>query len=257
MAMTKRDTVNWPWFILGCFLLLFAMVAFFWAFALGTLTPDRRMLLMWILPLASGFACGCFTGALTVSGTVEKLSIGAAGGFAVWLLTYYLLPKSAKDLSQETPASVSAQEFLDKMRDNAPKLRSQLEKAGKDVKPDDQEAFKDLKKQMDAQLDAWEDAAKKSQVTRAHDASKEVLKLLTSDSTKKIIGGETAANMQNLCSKRIELSPSSGGGKRPYIWLNKQDGTRLIWDEKANKEMQNAGSHDKELMKLFKEEGHL
>src|SRR5205823_10265595 len=59
---------SWPWFILGCFLLLVAVVAFFWGFALGELTPARRFLLMWILPLASAFACGCFSGAMSASG---------------------------------------------------------------------------------------------------------------------------------------------------------------------------------------------
>jgi len=83
---------SWPWFILGCFLLLVAVVAFFWGFALGELTPARRFLLMWILPLASAFACGCFSGAMSASGPLGTLTIAATGGFAVWLLSYFLLP---------------------------------------------------------------------------------------------------------------------------------------------------------------------
>jgi hypothetical protein len=48
---------------------------------------------MWLLPLASGFACGCFAGPLRLSGPISSLAIAATGGFAVWLLSYYLLPK--------------------------------------------------------------------------------------------------------------------------------------------------------------------
>ena len=83
--MSNNDRpFSWPWFILGCFLLLAAFVAFFWSFALGELTHDRRMLLMWILPLASGFACGCFSGSVSTSGKVG-LAVTATGGFAVWI----------------------------------------------------------------------------------------------------------------------------------------------------------------------------
>jgi len=85
--MSNNDRpFSWPWFILGCFLLLAAFVAFFWSFALGELTHDRRMLLMWILPLASGFACGCFSGSVSTSGKVG-LAVTATGGFAVLVLS--------------------------------------------------------------------------------------------------------------------------------------------------------------------------
>jgi hypothetical protein len=84
--------INWPWFILGCVLFVVAIVAFFWAFALGNLTRSQHFLLMWLLPLASGFACGCFSGSLSASGPLGNFSIAAVGGFAVWLLSYFLLP---------------------------------------------------------------------------------------------------------------------------------------------------------------------
>ncbi len=84
--------INWPWFILGCVLFVVAVVAFFWAFALGNLTRSQHFLLMWLLPLASGFACGCFSGSLSASGPVGNLTVAAVGGFAVWLLSYFLLP---------------------------------------------------------------------------------------------------------------------------------------------------------------------
>lgn len=88
-----RNTVSWPWFIVGCILLAAALVAFFWGFSLGELTESQRFLLMWILPLASGFAAGCFAGSLKATGTVGTLTVAATGGFAVWLLSFLLLPK--------------------------------------------------------------------------------------------------------------------------------------------------------------------
>jgi hypothetical protein len=87
-----QHRISWPWFIFGCILFLVAVVAFFWAFALGNLTREQHFLLMWLLPLASGFACGCFYGSLSTSGLVGGLTTAAAGGFAVWLLSFFLLP---------------------------------------------------------------------------------------------------------------------------------------------------------------------
>jgi hypothetical protein len=73
-------------------MLVAALAAFFWAFSFEYLSPSRHFLLMWLLPIASGFACGCFSGSLKVSGPVGSFLIAATGGFAVWLLSYYLLP---------------------------------------------------------------------------------------------------------------------------------------------------------------------
>ena len=88
----RRDRIEWPWFILGCVLLVSALVAFFWGFSLSNLTNDQHFLLMWLLPLTSGFACGCFAGSLKVSGPLGSLAVAATGGFAIWFLSYYLLP---------------------------------------------------------------------------------------------------------------------------------------------------------------------
>jgi hypothetical protein len=87
-----REPVNWPWFIVGLTVLAASLLVFFWAFALGDLTPARLYLLRWLLPLASGFICGCFAGSLRVSGPIGALVIGATGGFAIWLLTFFFLP---------------------------------------------------------------------------------------------------------------------------------------------------------------------
>lgn len=88
-----RNTTNWPWFIVGCVMLVAALVAFFWAFSLRDLTESQRFLLMWLLPLASGFAVGCFAGSTHATGTLGTITVAATGGFAVWLLSYFLLPK--------------------------------------------------------------------------------------------------------------------------------------------------------------------
>lgn len=101
---THDHKINWPWFILGCVLLAAALVAFFWAFSLDYLSPSRRFLLMWLLPLASGFGCGCFAGSLKVSGPLGNLAIAATGGFAVWILSHFLLPKIP-----DTPPAAAAE----------------------------------------------------------------------------------------------------------------------------------------------------
>ena len=62
--------IVWPWFIIGCVLLLVAIIAFFWGFAAKNLTSSRYSLLMWILPLSSGFAAGAFVGGLKATGPV-------------------------------------------------------------------------------------------------------------------------------------------------------------------------------------------
>jgi hypothetical protein len=87
-----RAPVNWPWFSVGLIVLAASLIVFFWAFAIGDLSPSRIFLLRWLLPLASGFICGCFAGSLRASGPLGTLVIGATGGFAVWLLTFFFLP---------------------------------------------------------------------------------------------------------------------------------------------------------------------
>jgi predicted permease len=99
----NQTEIVWPWFIIGCVLLLVAIVAFFWAFAIRNLTEGQHFLLMWILPLSSGFGVGCFAGSLKATGPVGAFTVTATGGFAVWLLSYYLLPKP----SGKAPDSIS------------------------------------------------------------------------------------------------------------------------------------------------------
>ena len=88
---TSQDHFKWAWFVFGCVFVLFALGLVAWAFYLKTLTGDQRFLLMWLLPIASGFACGCFAGGVTAKGPVGPIVVAATGGFAVWLLTYFLL----------------------------------------------------------------------------------------------------------------------------------------------------------------------
>lgn len=85
-------------FGVGVCLLGFAMALAAWGFSLGTLTPDQRNILLWALPLASGFACTAFAGGISAKaqGFWPGVAVTATGGFAVWFLTAFLLfPKAA------------------------------------------------------------------------------------------------------------------------------------------------------------------
>lgn len=66
---------------------------------------------MWLLPLSSGFAAGCFVGSLKASGPIGQLAVTATGGFAVWLLSYFLLPRpqnaAPPSVSTELPKDMS------------------------------------------------------------------------------------------------------------------------------------------------------
>lgn len=79
------------WFYLGCAMLLVAAVAFFVAFFTG-IDQSRKFLLLWLLPLVSGFCAGCFAGAMQLSGK-KILGVTAAGGFAVYIFTFFHLRK--------------------------------------------------------------------------------------------------------------------------------------------------------------------
>jgi hypothetical protein len=62
-------------------------------FSLPTLTPDQQRLLVWALPLASGFSASAFAGSLSAR-TRDWLpgsAITATGGFAVWFITFFFL----------------------------------------------------------------------------------------------------------------------------------------------------------------------
>ena len=90
------NPIDWRFFAVGVALLVFAIALATYAFIRGTLTRDQRFILLWILPLSSGFSAGAFSGSISTSGegVIPGLLISATGGFAVWLLTYFLLPKA-------------------------------------------------------------------------------------------------------------------------------------------------------------------
>lgn len=96
MAKGNRGTggISWPFFVVGLCLMVYAFYISSKAFDVGTLTSDQRFILLWILPLASGFLCGAFAG--NISAKTKKgyagWAVAATGGFAVWILSYFLLP---------------------------------------------------------------------------------------------------------------------------------------------------------------------
>jgi len=79
-------------FYLGCFLLLVAVGMGVWGFSKGDLTPDQRGILLWCLPLSSGFGSWTFAGGIIAKAKGwQGFVISATGGFAVWLLTFFFL----------------------------------------------------------------------------------------------------------------------------------------------------------------------
>jgi hypothetical protein len=57
---------EWRRFIVGLLLLLTAIGFAVWGFSKSTLSNDQRQILLWILPLASGFGTCAFAGSITV-----------------------------------------------------------------------------------------------------------------------------------------------------------------------------------------------
>ena len=98
--MTRKNRgagrISWPFFLIGVCLMAFAFYLGSRAFDVGTLTSDQRFILLWVLPLASGFLCGAFAG--NISARTKKgyagWAVAATGGFAVWILSYFLLPST-------------------------------------------------------------------------------------------------------------------------------------------------------------------
>lgn len=76
---------HWPRFLVGVFLLLIGVGFAIWGFSKTVLSPDQRQILLWILPLASGFSASAFAGSLSVKakGFWPGLVITATGGFGV------------------------------------------------------------------------------------------------------------------------------------------------------------------------------
>ena len=71
----------------------FALVVAIFGFSLGRLTEDPWRLLVWLLPLASGFAAAAFVGSVFVKARnfIPGIAVTATGGFAVWLITFFYL----------------------------------------------------------------------------------------------------------------------------------------------------------------------
>jgi hypothetical protein len=90
------QSVSWPFFIVGILMMLFAFDMANKGFQAGHLTADQRFILLWILPLASGFMCGAFAGKISTATNSPWAgwAITATGGFAVWILSFFLLPKA-------------------------------------------------------------------------------------------------------------------------------------------------------------------
>jgi hypothetical protein len=79
-------------FYLGCFLLLIAVGMAAWGFSKGDLTADQRGILLWCLPLSSGFGSWTFAGGISAKAKGwQGFVISATGGFAVWVLTFFFL----------------------------------------------------------------------------------------------------------------------------------------------------------------------
>jgi len=114
---------GWQRFLVGLMLLLVAVAFAFWGFSKNTLSYDQRQILLWILPLASGFGAGAFAGSLSVKakGMAPSLVISATSGFAVWVLSFFFLfPKS-----QQASSNSSATPLLSAMTiaSNSPNVR--------------------------------------------------------------------------------------------------------------------------------------
>lgn len=94
-GVSKRlpPPVEWRFFILGSVFLAFALLLVVWAFAIGNLSNDQRFILLWVFPIAGAFISKSFSG--KISATTKHWSYGlmvaATGGFAVWLVTYFML----------------------------------------------------------------------------------------------------------------------------------------------------------------------
>ncbi len=89
MPDSKPNTVS---LVVAGFFAIIVVGLVIWAFAIGNLTPDRREILRWGLPIASAIAAGSFTGGIRVTKSVlGHLGVAATGGFAVWLITFYVL----------------------------------------------------------------------------------------------------------------------------------------------------------------------
>jgi hypothetical protein len=111
-VLSRHSIKDWSRFLVGVFLLFVAVAFAAWGFSKANLTADQREILLWILPLASGFAACAFAGSLSVKakGFVPGLVITAASGFGVWLLSCFLLfprPKQESNRGGVSPVNLA------------------------------------------------------------------------------------------------------------------------------------------------------
>jgi hypothetical protein len=62
----RNARIDTRFFRVGIVFLVFGMILALWGFSKGQLTSDQRTILLWALPIVSGFVCGSFTGSVTV-----------------------------------------------------------------------------------------------------------------------------------------------------------------------------------------------
>lgn len=100
-------------------MLFVALVLAVWSFVLGDLTPSQRFILLWLLPLASAFFARAFAGQMKIEGTLKTIGVTATGGFAVWVLSYFLLP-GARHQEPEFPTREQQVRLEEKMPQSLP-----------------------------------------------------------------------------------------------------------------------------------------
>ena len=117
-------------FVLGVITLLFALVMVAWGLSVNNLSQSQHWILQWLFPVASGIAAGSFIGSITVKakGTWPGVVATATGGFALWLITYLLLPKPFANGGGETVVDPDWQAsdwqtyYSDEFKDNYARL---------------------------------------------------------------------------------------------------------------------------------------
>jgi hypothetical protein len=107
-----NKNISWPWFIFGSLLSAAGFFLTFWAFALSEITASQKALLLFVLPLVAGFACGCFSGSIKGQGAFVNFTVAATGGFAVWLMSYSMLVRGF-DLPAQHALEIRGFQFLD------------------------------------------------------------------------------------------------------------------------------------------------
>jgi hypothetical protein len=198
----SNKAIIWPWFIVGCILLVAALTAFFWAFSLEHLSPSRRFLLMWLLPLASGIACACFAGSIEGTGKVATITVATTGGFTVWLLTILLLPL--------IPQNQSANELQSKLEDDHQEIVRQFDKeAGEERTAEKRVAFDAIKGEVVERLATIRHAKRSNHEIRFRDLTKSLLFFLESMNVQEILSPNMVEMIRVKCvDKSLENLPS-------------------------------------------------